>query len=1610
MALSIAKIDVGHARYYTSQPGRLRGEVGTPVAGGGAGSPSRASGGGGAGSAAAYYADGPEQAGRWVSAGGMGVVVGSAVTYEEMVMLLSGADPSTGEKLGQPYKTQGWYTDRLGVRRRRKSLSAFDTTFSVPKSLSVAWALADDDIRKQIEMAFDEAVEAVVDYIQDNAIVSRKGKGGREEIATEGATVARFDHTTSRAGDPQLHAHILWANRVKCIDGKWRTLFGRKLYAHAKAASLVGGSVLRTAVSQRLSWSWDRIGENEHAELSGVPSEIAARWSQRRRAVERDATRRVQEFIERNGREPTIDERAMLWDRAAVETRDKKSKTVDPDPHAGWRAEAAEVGIDADEMIAALGSAQRLEPALYDRPEILVQTAPDPEFSKRLVAVAEGYAIGLTGAQLDEVAYSTINAEASAAAATSGHTAAGVVHHRADQLRDALHGHLVHADGKWWSPGVMAAETAVMSWFSTDTALRLTASTLDLEGLTDDQASAVAELAAATTNGLILVGPAGTGKTTALKRLCDAFGSERVVAAAPTAVAAASLGQSLEVRGETVAKVLVSDDPLPEGGLVIVDEAGQLSTRDLAALCGRAAAAGARVLMVGDPAQQNSVSAGGLFDALARSNKGCVTNLHQLKRFTDPNEAAATVLIRSGNIKGLDYHLEAGRISELAASEIAVAAADWWEQRTASSTVIAAPTRTMTNEINVEIAQRRAAAGETGKAVAGSGDSTIRKGDLIATRRNNRKLVASDGQWVRNGDRWIVTGGRGGKIKARREDGKATIELPADYAASEVQLGYSITTTRAQSLTVDAGLCIVTANSNLPQLYVGLTRGRAENSLLVVTDQPSFDPDAPPDHVPSDEILKNIFDRRLGWRTSVDPRNAPAPTQPAAQYLQLLPTIDHTTPLPAMPGLDVAAHVAQRGTFHDDAALADRFEADIDADIDAWLIAEHEIELDYGGPTEEDWQWYEQHTPPDADQPLPVDASIDHAAWDRDDGQWAGVDQWTEPTYEDWVAPAGTDPAEDDEDSRWDAYIAAAERREPVLAAADAGSDSLPDFIALAQRVDMANLVYAASAEFDNPWLTQLVHKRSTAQPGDPAAPALLALIAAVADRPLREAIRSTHKLPPVNAGDLDWARSVRSAVLSNRATRFHTVLEQFQALHDTEFARLEQHDDPAYAAAATTARADLDEAILRWLDDGATGLDFRAVRGAVRRDMADNALSGQPITPARTAPETPTWRELATLDHTPAAPDNTLAAVSSLAPAPQAAGRRPSTPNQLTEAVGAAADYYHQQLLGPKGEKARRYLLSRGIGPDEWAKWNIGWASGTPQMAALLGEDTAVDTGLARRPNDGQQRDHLRYRITLPIADDAGNVISIAGRTLSKNPDVPKYINTTNTAVYDKSAALYGLDRAAESIRSQGGATIVEGYLDVIAAHRAGLTNTVASCGTAITGGHLSTLAGIGSPPVVTVMLDSDSGGRPATASLLDTADQLGWAAKAVFLPEGADPDDLAADELRHHASRALPNPWAAVALAAAGACDDLVPGQPPSVHDLNRAYTDVVKWDSANDLAAADHEHVADCLIAAHETSIALNFGVHGFREAAAALATPDPSPELHTPDQHTGIDPTL
>ena len=585
----------------------------------------------------------------------------------------------------------------------------------------------------------------------------------------------------------------------------------------------------------------------------------------------REAGRRVRKFEATTGREPTPDERIEIWNQAAVSSRQSKSLLpLEGDPHGRWRAEAAELGIDADEVVDGYWSARRLERDVYDRPEVVIdgmRLALHGDLVDQLVAAAEDSATSLSDVDLDAAVYAAINAGPGCAAI--GRPGSEFVDAAANALRERLEARLVFCGGRWWSPGLIASEQAVAAWLASPAPKDAAADRIDLDGLGQDQAEAAAALVASTTTGSVLIGPAGAGKTTALARIAAAVGHDRVVAAAPTAVAAATLGAALGTPSSTVALINVSESPLPQGGWVIIDEAGQLATRDLAAVCGRAAVARARVLLVGDPAQQGSVSAGGVFDALAAGDVLCTSTLNQLWRFDDPAEAKATAAVHRGQRSGLDYHAAKGRITDSSHADAAAVAADWWQAHRGRTTVISAPTLDLMRNINAEIAGRRAAGGETGRVVCGDGDRAIRVGDIVTTRQNHRHHRADDGAPVRNGDRWAVTGtAGGGELVLSHLDRQATIALPGWYAANHIDLGYAVTQTRAQSITVDASMTVVTSSSSRDQLYVGLTRGKKENHLHIVTDQPAHDPRdrARPHHPPKDHRRRVLPPLWLGHR------------------------------------------------------------------------------------------------------------------------------------------------------------------------------------------------------------------------------------------------------------------------------------------------------------------------------------------------------------------------------------------------------------------------------------------------------------------------------------------------------------------------------------------------------------------------------------------------------------------------------------------------------------------------------------------------------------------------------------------------------------------------
>lgn len=226
-----------------------------------------------------------------------------------------------------------------------------------------------------------------------------------------------------------------------------------------------------------------------------------------------------------------------------------------------------------------------------------------------------------------------------------------------------------------------------------------------------------------------------------------------------------------------------------------------------------------------------------------------------------------------------------------------------------------------------------------------------------------------------------------------------------------------------------------------------------------------------------------------------------------------------------------------------------------------------------------------------------------------------------------------------------------------------------------------------------------------------------------------------------------------------------------------------------------------------------------------------------------------------------------------------------------------AAALYFQSQLNSPAGEKARRYVDKRGFTAQTVADFQLGYSlNGWEELKKYLAEKgytekEMLDAGLISEGKEGKpSHDRFRHQLMFPIADARGRVIGFGARVLDDSQ--PKYLNSPQSPLFDKSGNLYALNLAKEAIREQGLAVIVEGYMDVITAHQNGFKNVVASMGTSVTERQVSTLKRI--TKNITLSLDADEAGEEAMLRGVEFENSLGAEVKVAILPQGKDPDDV--------------------------------------------------------------------------------------------------------------------
>ena len=762
-------------------------------------------------------------------------------------------------------------------RQATTAVAGYDLTFSPVKSVSTLWAIAPGPVSAQIEAAHDAAVADTLVWLEREVAFTREGPAGVRQVPVRGLLAAAFTHRDSRAGDPDLHTHLAVSNKVQTRDGRWLAVDGRVLHKAKVAASEYYNTRLEAHLRDRVGVTFteraDRTeGRRPVREIDGVDPRLAGRWSSRRRDIQARQAVLSAHFQAEHDRPPTPVEAIALAQQANLQTRDPKHEPRShAEQRAAWRAEAvAELGSEraVDTMLDRILDRRRRFQREPDRGWVDAAAA-------RIVATVEASRAtwqvwhvraealrrvrehALPVADLDD----TVDRLVSAALSPRHSIPIGLPDAvpDPDELRrpDGASVYEVAGSRLYTSARILAAEQALVAAAQRRDGHAVDPRTVELAllesaanglELTPGQAQVARELACSHARLQLALAPAGTGKTTAIAVLARAWtdAGGTVLGLAPSATAATALRQVLGGHTDTLAKLChaATSGDLPDWAadidrttLVVIDEAGLAGTPQLAEAVAFVLGRGGSVRLVADDQQLAAIGAGGALRDIAHT-AGAVT-LSQVVRFADPAEAAASLAIRAGDPAGLGYYLDQRRVhvgDQTTAVEQAYTA--WAADRAASrTTVMLAPTRHIAAALNARArADRLRRDGPPGREVLLDDGLRASAGDLLLTRRNDRRLPLTPVDFVKNGDRWIVEHvHQSGALEVRHLALGTRVALPAVYVATACELGYAATIHAAQGITTDTAHTVLTGGETRQLTYVALTRGRAGNHLYLAT-------------------------------------------------------------------------------------------------------------------------------------------------------------------------------------------------------------------------------------------------------------------------------------------------------------------------------------------------------------------------------------------------------------------------------------------------------------------------------------------------------------------------------------------------------------------------------------------------------------------------------------------------------------------------------------------------------------------------------------------------------------------------------------------------------
>ena len=769
----------------------------------------------------------------------------------------------------------------------------------------------------QIEAALMDSAREAVAWLERHATYTRTGHHSArtgEWRDGDGLVAGLFLHHLSRDGDPQLHVHVAIWNRVQRADKadeKWRTLDSRSLHSQRLAVAPVADRILETRLSA-LGYVMVSRADGNGAEVGGVSQDVMDLFSSRAVAVTGELDRLAREYQAVHGKQPSRRTLWLLHQQAGQNTRRTKAEarrtiagktgTAEPDEAqrlAAWEAQTAHHEVQAlaavHEQVAAF-AAGRARAVLDD-------AAKRTAARIAVAAVQKQHAVWSMAQLRFEVhrALPVLNPGADGDAlvtevarlAVCGRAGTQVVQVTAPDPADVTSLGVRASDGGSIYRPPNAERYCTLAHLDTEEQILATArrtvpqlvsreqarTTVERTGLNTEQRDAVVKMLTATTATTVLVAPAGAGKSHTMAqfaRLWTTFTGRRVIGLTTSTNAARvlaheGLAESYNIAG-FLGKTEGSDElrrpvPLHQDDVLVLDEASQLATADLALIGEAARQAGARVIATGDTAQLGAVEAGGMFRLLAQEVP--TAQLHEVRRFTAEWERHASVRLREGDLAAAAAYDRHGRIRGADEETACDRAAGMWlaDHLRGKDVLLLVGSNAEAAGLSRRVQAKLTQTGSVGPPQAPLSDGNhAGVGDLVRARLNIK--IDAGGRQLTNRDTLKVTAfpGPDAEVRRQRLDGTWTepFRVSRAYLAANAELAYAGNVHVAQGRTVDTAHLLVTETLSRQALYVGMTRGRQANTAHVVTGKT-----APPGRQPyrqatPEAVLAGIMQRDDG--------------------------------------------------------------------------------------------------------------------------------------------------------------------------------------------------------------------------------------------------------------------------------------------------------------------------------------------------------------------------------------------------------------------------------------------------------------------------------------------------------------------------------------------------------------------------------------------------------------------------------------------------------------------------------------------------------------------------------------------------------------------------